>query len=297
MLHPSVLKIEEAGVLCATKGKKTIKIKKMKTLIRNFSGMILLAGMVFIFSQCSVIKPGFNGVLNKPFGDGIKVEKVYKDGFTWKSPWNRMIKYNVQLNSYQEKVSILSSDELHTTIALSVILRPIPEKLPYLALEIGDDYYNRIVKPEFFSVSRSITAEYPYNMLSIKSPEIETRVLEELKIRLEGKHIELNEVTLDHIMYSPVVTKATDQKLATQQQVEQKTYEIEIAEKNAEIQRITARGQRDAQQIIDQGLTQQYLQFKALEVQNKLSESPNSTFYFVPIGEDGLPIIIDTSNK
>ena len=275
--------------------KPSIVLSRMKNLKRNYSGLSLLAGMVFIFSQCSVIKPGFNGVLNRPLGDGIKVEKVYEDGFTWKSPWNRMIKFNVQLNSYQENVSILSADELHTTISLSVILRPIPEDLPYLALEIGDEYYNRIVKPEFFSVSRSITAEYPYNMLSVKSPEIETRIMGELKVRLEGKHIELNKVTLDHIMYSPVVTRATDEKLATQQKVEQKTYEIEIAEKDAEIQRINARGQRDAQQIIDQGLTQQYLQFKALEVQNKLSESPNSTFYFVPLGKDGLPIIIDTS--
>jgi regulator of protease activity HflC (stomatin/prohibitin superfamily) len=269
----------------------------MKTLKRNFLGIILLTGMVLIFSQCAVIKPGFNGVLNRPLGDGIKVDKVYEDGFTWKAPWNNMMKYNVQLNSYQENISILSSDELHTTITLSAILRPIPENLPYLALEIGDEYYNRIVKPEFYSVSRSIMAEYQYNTLSIKSPEIENRIFEELKIRLDGKHIELNKVTLDHIMYSTVVTRATDQKLATQQQVEQKSYEIEIAEKEAEIQRINARGQRDAQQIIDQGLTQQYLQFKALEVQNKLSESSNSTFYFVPLGNDGLPIIIDTSSK
>lgn len=267
----------------------------MKALKRNFSVIILLAGMVFIFSQCSVIKPGFNGVLNRPLGDGINVEKVYQDGFSWKSPWNKMIKYNIQLNSFQENVSILSADELHTTIALSVILRPIPEDLPYLVLEIGEDYYDRIVKPEFFSVSRSIMAEYPYNKLSIKSPEIEQRIMDRLKARLEGKHIELNKVTLDHIMYSPVVTRATDQKLVTQQKVEQKSYEIEIAEKEAEIQRINARGQRDAQQIIDQGLTQQYLQFKALEVQRQLAESSNSTFYFVPLGSDGLPIIIDTS--
>ncbi len=268
----------------------------MKTIKRSFTGIILLTGMILVFTQCAVIKPGFNGVLNRPFGDGIKEDKVYEDGFTWKSPWNRMLKYNVQLNSFQENVSILSADELHTSITLSVILRPIPDNLPKLALEIGDDYYNRIVKPEFFSVSRSIMAEYKYNMLSVNSPEIEQRILVELKERLEGKHIELNKVTLDHIMYSPVVTRATDQKLATQQQVEQKSYEIEIAEKEAEIQRINARGQRDAQQIIDQGLTQQYLQFKALEVQNKLSESSNSTFYFIPIGEDGIPIIIDTAN-
>lgn len=269
----------------------------MKTLKSNYSIVILLTGFVLLFTQCSVIKPGFNGVLNKPLGNGIKVDKVYKDGFTWKSPWNRMIKYNIQLNSYQEKIAILSSDELHMTVTLSVILRPIPKDLPYLVLEIGEEYYNRIVKPEFFSVSRSIMAEYNYNLLSIKSPEIEQRILQELDIRLEGKHIELNTVTLDHIMYSPFVTGATDRKLATQQQIEQKSYEIEIAEKEAEIQRITARGQKDSQQIIDQGLTQRYLQFKALEVQEKLAGSPNSTFYFVPIGADGIPIIVDSSKK
>ena len=44
-----------------------------------------------------------------------------------------------------------------------------------------------------------------------------------------------------------------------------------------------------------EGLTKMYLQFKSLEVQQSLSNSDNSKFYFIPIGKDGLPVIIDTN--
>ena len=113
----------------------------------------------------------------------------------------------------------------------------------------------------------------------------------------KGKHLEFDNVTVDHIMYPEVVTSAVNRKLAVEQDIEQKDYEIEIAEKEAEIQRIRAKGQVDAQKIIDSGLTKTYLQYKALEVQDKLSASPNAKFFFVPIGEDGLPIIVDTNGN
>ena len=72
---------------------------------------------------------------------------------------------------------------------------------------------------------------------------------------------------------------------------------MKIAAKDAEIQRTLAKGQFDAQKIIAAGLTSLYLQYKALEVQDKLSTSPNAKFFFVPVGKDGLPIIVDTTIK
>ncbi len=247
-----------------------------------------------MLNQCAVIKPGFNGVLNRSLGEGVKTDKVYTDGFAWKWPWNRMIKYNVQLRSYQEEIDILTSDELHTSLTLSIILRPKTEELPLLVLEIGKNYYASIIKPEFYSVTRSIMANYNYEELSVQSMQIEDEIYNELVKRLEGKHIILDKVTVDHIIYSPMVTNATDEKLATKQLIEQKEFEMQIAERDAEIQRILARGQKDAQIIIDQGLTQKYLQFKSLEIQEMLSNSENAKFYFIPIGEDGLPVIVDT---
>lgn len=265
-----------------------------KTQLRQ---IFIVSSLLFLVTNCAVIRPGQMGVLNRTFGDGIKMDKVYDDGFTWKWPWNEMIKYDIQLASYQEDIRVLTVDELHTELTFSVILNPRKEELPFLELEIGKDYYQRIVRPEFISVSRAVIASYKYEELSAKSREIESKIFEELTDKFEGKHLKLEAVTLDHIMFSPLVTRATDEKLATKQKVEQKDFEIEVAKKDAEIQRIKAQGQSDAQTIIDKGLTTKYLQYKSLEVQEKLTQSPNSTFYFVPTGKDGIPIIVDANKE
>ncbi|KOH44806.1 prohibitin family protein [Sunxiuqinia dokdonensis] len=264
---------------------------------KQFAHLFSVFTLLFLVTNCAVIRPGQMGVLNRNLGDGIKTDKVYQDGFTWKWPWNEMIKYDIQLNSFQEKIRVLTVDQLHTELTFSVILKPRAEELPFLELEIGKDYYQRIIKPEFISVSRAVIASYKYEKLPAKSREIESIIFGELAKKIEGKHVELEGVTLDHIVFSPMVTRATDEKLATKQKVEQKDFEIEVAKKDAEIQRIKAKGQSDAQKIIDQGLTTKYLQYKSLEVQEKLTQSPNSTFYFVPTGKDGIPIIVDTNQR
>jgi regulator of protease activity HflC (stomatin/prohibitin superfamily) len=298
MLQFSVLKQEIVSALYVTK----LLIKKlnvMKKLVRKNARRtrLFLLASVLILASCTVIKPGFNGVLNKPFGKGLVSDKIYDDGFYNRGIFTSLIKYDVRLKSYQEQISILTSDELHTKLALSVTVMPIKAELPQLILEIGENYYENIVKPNFYSISRGVIAKYNYEEISTKSLEIEKIITTELTKQLEGKHIYLDKVTLDHILYSPIVTNATDIKLATKQKLEQASIEVKIAEKEAEIQRINAEGQRDAQQIIDKGLTQRYLQFKALEVQDKLAGSNNAKFFFVPIGKDGLPIIIDANSN
>jgi len=262
--------------------------------IRN----IIIIGVLSVFvASCTLVNPGSQGMMYSASKKGLKSDKVYEDGAVWHWPWNYVITYNLQWQSYQEEVSVLTSDELHMTIRTSLTMRPMKSDLPKLELEVGRNYYNNVVKPIFYTATRSVFANYKYNEVSPKSPEIEREILDRIREKCKGKYLEFDIVSLDHIMYSPLVTEAVDQKLAVQQEIEQKDYEMEIAEKDAEIQRIRARGQRDAQQIIDSGLTNHYLQYKALEVQDKLSMSDNSKFYFIPTGKDGLPIIVDTSEK
>jgi regulator of protease activity HflC (stomatin/prohibitin superfamily) len=254
--------------------------------------------MIFALTGCAaVVKPGYKGMMWKPWGKGLKTDKIYDDGLVWKWPWTSVIKYNVQWTKNQIKVPLLTADELHVTITVSVIMRPDPRKLPPLELEIGRNYYENVVEPTFFTITRSVFSNYTHKEMTVMGGQIEDDILEKLRSDLDGKHIQFNGVTLDHIMYSPLVTTAVDRKLATQQKIEQKDYEIAIAEKNAEIQRILARGQRDAQEIINQKLTQAYLQFRALEVQEKLATSSNAKFYFVPMGKNGIPLIIDAGGQ
>ncbi len=258
--------------------------------------LLVVIPVVWIgFAGCSVVKPGEQAMKWKPYSKGLMTEKVYKDGVVWNWPWNGMVKYSTQWQTFTENVAVLTEDELHVNLTVSVTLRPIEAELPELELEVGSDYYNSVVRPEFISLTRNVFSGYKYNVISPQSPSIEAKIFELLVDKVKDKHLEFDNVTVDHIEYPIVVTSAVDEKLAVEQAIEQKNYELQIAEKDAEIQRTLARGQRDAQQIIDAGLTPRYLQYKALEVQDKLSGSQNAKFFFVPLGKDGLPIIIDSS--
>lgn len=265
--------------------------------MKTKGSILIAAAILFTAAGCSVIKPGYNAMRWKPLSKGLITDKTYTDGVVWHWPWNGVVDYNMQWQTYDERLAMLTEDELHINMIVSVTLRPIPSELPRLELEIGRNYYEEIIKPEFLSIVRNEFSHYKYTLVSPKSPEIESAVLNRLVEASKGKHLEFDRVTIKHIEYPSVVTSAVDQKLAVEQEIEQKDYEMKIAEKDAEIQRILARGQRDAQQIIDAGLTQRYLQYKALEVQDKLTTSPNAKFFFVPLGKDGLPIIVDTHDK
>jgi len=262
---------------------------------KSLNNIVIMILLTIVIAGCSVIKPGKQAMKWSPYGEGLKTEKVYKDGVVWIWPWNGIVSYNTQWQTFTENVAILTKDELHINLRVSVTLRPIEAELPELELEVGRDYYNNVVRPEFVSLTRNIFSNYQYSVVSPKSPEIEEAIFKGLVESVKGKHLEFDNVTVDHIIYPTVVTSAVNRKLAVEQDIKQKDYEIEIAEKEAEIQRIRARGQRDAQKIIDSGLTKIYLQYKALEVQEKLSTSNNAKFYFIPLGKDGLPIIIDTN--
>jgi regulator of protease activity HflC (stomatin/prohibitin superfamily) len=270
--------------------KTKTKIKAMKTKVNLW----IAAVIVLTASGCSVVKPGDNAMRWKPLGKGLVTDKIYSNGVVWHWPWNGVVDYNMQWQTFSENVAILTEDELHIDLTVSVTLRPIASELPQLELEVGKNYYEKVIKPDFMSLVRNVFSSYKYNLVSSKSPAIQSAILERLVILTKGKHLEFNNITVKHIEYPAIVTSAVDKKLAVQQAIEQKDYEMKIAEKNAEIQRILAKGQRDAQQIIDAGLTQHYLQFKALEVQDKLTTSPNAKFFFVPLGKDGLPVIVDT---
>ena len=266
----------------------------MKSIIIK---LMLIAMIVALTQACSVVKPGYMSMKNDNWGKGLKTETVYEDGVVWHWPWTTMVTYNLQWQTFSEEVEILTEDELHIGITVSVTLKPNPEELDKMELEVGQDYYNNIVKPEFISITRNVFSGYKYTNVSPESPRIEEQIFSRLVAKTNGKHLIFDNVTVDHIQYPEIVTSAVNTKLAVEQAIEQKDYELKIAVKDAEIQRTLAKGQRDAQQIIDAGLTRLYLQYKALEVQDKLSSSTNAKFFFVPVGKDGLPIIVDTGSK
>ncbi len=76
-----------------------------------------------------------------------------------------MYKFSTQWQSYKEKVEVLTRDDLTIAVTADIIIRPKQNELYDLQMELGIDYYGKVVKPQFRTAIRNILSAY--NMVSI----------------------------------------------------------------------------------------------------------------------------------
>jgi len=264
----------------------------MKTLSIITTGLLA----VVLLAGCGTTIPLGYEALHVGYYTGTDTT-LYQNGFKWAWAWNNVVLYDIRWKTESENVDILSFDDLHMNVEVALRLRPKPSELYTLHNEIGPDFYIQVVKQQFRSISRSVFAGYRYSDIPKKSIEIQSTILAQLRENLTGKHLELDAVEIKHVEYPPQVIQAADLKLATEQKLMQKEFETKIAEKDAQIKIIEAKGQQSAQKIIDSTLTPTYLQYRALDVQRALASGGSSAFYFVPIGENGLPILLNAQTE
>ncbi|TGM58261.1 prohibitin family protein [Leptospira vanthielii] len=214
---------------------------------------------------------------------------------------NSVYKFSTQWSSYQEKVEVLTRDDLTITVTADIIMRPKETELYELQTELGEGYYEKVVKPQFRTAIRNILSAYNMVSISKETPNVAAQIKKSLLEKLKDKHIDIDDIIIDDVEYSPSILKAIESKLTKQQEQEQMKFEINIAKRDAEIQAITAEGkaksvlieaeaQAKAQRMIADSLTNRYIQLKAME-------NPNNKLIFVPNGKDGLPIIVNADGK
>lgn len=256
----------------------------------------------------SQVNPGEVGVKYVALDEPALEEEPRPEGFYYQWPWNSMVKYPVIWQSREEKLEVLTADDLHIPVTGSVTYRPVAQKIRDLHAQIGPSYYDQVIRPVFMTLLRSEVAHHKHNDLARESPTIEEKVLAKLRQTFEEKPFEIGRVSITHIDFDRGVTKAISDKVAKQQLSEQKKFELEIAEREAEIARAKARGESDvsriraegeaqaiilrgkaqaeAQEAVGKTLTPAYIQYKAFE-------NPATRYYFVPLGKDGLPLFFN----
>lgn len=254
-------------------------------------------------------------------GDGLQRE-VKNEGFYFQFPWNSIVKYSGQWQSKTEKGEILTADALHISTEVTVTYRPMRDQIDCLQTEIGPRYCEQVIRPAFLTLTRSEFARHEHNLLAAQSPAIEAAVRAELRKTIGNKPLEIDHISIRHIEHDRALTQTISEKLSTAQKVEQKESELKIAERDAEIARTAARGRSDARRIeaegqsaateleaegrakaivlagdaqakaqaaITQTLTAAYVRYKVFD-------NDATRYYFVPVGKDGKPIIVDTGD-
>lgn len=255
-----------------------------------FSGIALI---IIVFISTITIESGKAGVLYRTFGGGVDTEIYLDEGFHFVAPWNKVFIYEVRQQELFEKMSVLSVNGLEIKLDASVWYQPISTELGFLHKTRGENYLERVIQPSIRSATRSVVGRYtPEQIYSSKRDAIQNEIFEETKKILDNQHVQLNEVLVRDVTLPQTIKTAIENKLGQEQESLEYEFRLEKAAKEAERQRIEARGKSDANRILSESLTDKILKDKGIEATLQLAKSQNSKVIVVGSGKDGLPLIL-----
>ncbi len=263
----------------------------IRLLAFGLGGLIVI--LLFSKSIFITIDPGERGVLFKRFGGGLDTEHVYGQGFHFIAPWNKMYVYNVREQFREETMDVLSSNGLTINVDVSVRYRPEPDKIGYLHDQIGPNYEEKIVRDLTRSSVRKIIGRYtPEELYATRREEVQDLIQRELDSLLARKYIVLEAALIRSVKLPPTIEEAIQSKLEQEQEALKYEFKLQREEKEAQRKRIEAEGIRKFQEIVSQGLSQDYLRWKGIEATTELANSPNTKVVIIGNSEDGLPLIL-----
>jgi regulator of protease activity HflC (stomatin/prohibitin superfamily) len=201
----------------------------------------------------TTVEPGHRGLYFAPNDGGLKRDVLqpgrYKLGwcFMYCTP-NRVDDFDVTYSTKKEDIQTKSAEGLELQLQLSVIYKPIVSELYALDTEIGPNYYDEVVGPEFRSACRGVFARHSYTELQKKNETIENEVEAEVRRRTAGKHVEISSVTLENVTYAPEIAEKIRQTEASKQEYARQQVAI-AADHEKKMQVMNAENEQHAREI------------------------------------------------
>jgi regulator of protease activity HflC (stomatin/prohibitin superfamily) len=251
---------------------------------------LLLTLSLVALPACVVIEDGEVGV-SKSFG-AINDEPVGQ-GVSFVIPVARQIEiWNVKLQEHKETADVPSSEGLIVRLDTSLLFQVRAAQAPHIRKTVGTEhqYAEKLVIPYLRNEIRDVVAGYQVKDVYAEAGrrEIAARIKAKLKENLEPRGVEVVDVLLRDVQLPQRFKESIEAKLTAEQRAEQKRFELQQAERDAEIEVARAKGAAQAQGIINSTLTQSYLQYLWIQT---LNENPNVIYVAT---EANLPIFKPT---
>lgn len=243
---------------------------------------------ILILSSCAVIRPGEVGVKQRL---GKLSDKTHLQGSVWYNPiTTRVVKTNIQINDIEMTLSLPSKEGLSVISQISILYNIEQHAVPKVIRNIGNRY-ETIISNVFRSASADVCAKYfAKDMHSGMRAEIEEAIKTKMSEILLEQGIRINAVLMKSIQLPSGLASSIEQKLQAEQDAMRMEFVLQREKLEAERKIIEAKGTRDAQIILSEGLTDQIIKVRSIEAFNELSKSPNSK---IIITDGKVPLLID----
>ncbi len=297
------------GLLNNTKDKNMsdpIDINSLESLAKAKKMIITIAGIVLLtwlfFASIVVIEAGQTGIYSL-FG---KVrDNELSSGFHLVIPLAKITKMSIRTEEYTmsiaqdegkragaDAITSLTKEGLSVDLDMTVLFRIEEEKASdiYSTVGVREDIDEKIIRPSIRTSIRDVIAQYEAkDIYSEKRQEAAQKIKEALSADLEHRGIVIEEVLLRNVALPMTLSVAIQEKLQAEQEAQKYDFILQKEAKEKERKVIEAEGQRDAQKIINESLSTNYLYYLYI---NSLKDREGTVY--VPTGtSSGMPLFRD----
>ena len=263
---------------------------KVPTKLAGYLIMFAGVGLMFL-NAVVVIRVGEVGVKHflgsvdpVPLGQGVRIV----------NPFASIERMSVREQSFPaqggvEQIEAQTSEQLNVALEVSILFEINGANAPELYQSLGSETQIKraiVLNAVRNGVRDAVATKSINEIFSPDRREVAISMKEEIQAKA-GDRIQVSEVFVRDIQAPARVREAIEQKLEREQQVAAEEFQTQIIQEQARQQAEEAKGIAEAQRIITEGLSQEYLTFYYIQ---QLAQMPEGSLVYVPT-EGGIPLI------
>jgi prohibitin 1 len=254
--------------------------------------LFLSTASILVISSCTIVRPGEVGIKQRL---GKLSENITTQGSVVFNPFtSKVIKTSIQTNNLELSINLPSKEGLSITSQISILYRLEKTKVADVIRNFGLNYES-IIANVFRSASADVCSQFfAKDMHSGMRSEIEKAIKNKMGETLTDQGIAIESVLMKSIQLPAGLSSSIEQKLQAEQDAMRMEFVLQQEKLEAERKIIEAKGTRDAQKILAEGLTPEIIKIRSIEAFNNLSKSPNSK---VIITNGTTPFLIEGDKK
>ena len=227
--------------------------------------IIVLVLVLFLgYNSFQIIGAGERGVVFSTFG-GV-AEGVRGEGLRFKVPFiQTIIPVDVRIHKAETDASASSKDlqTVQSRIALNYHIAPGEAWKIYQ--EVGTLYKERLIDPSVQEAVKAVTAQFTAEELITRRAAVSSLIKEMLAGRLVPHNIVVDEFNIVDFNFSSVFNQAIEAKQTAEQDALRAERDLDRIKIEAEQTITTAKAEAESQRLQRETLTDELLQFRAIE--------------------------------
>jgi len=245
-----------------------------------------------VLTSCVVVSPGTVGVKNKL---GKLDNKVLHPGLVGLNPLiTRVITVPTRTVNLEVRLNLPSKEGLNVLAEISILYHIEAIQAPNVIQTVGENYEQVMILSVFRSAAADVCSRYmAKDMHSGQRAEIEAAISNHMDSLLIDRGFVIESVLMKSISLPPGLYDAIESR-RPEQIAQRMEFELEQERLEAKRKKIEAEGTRDAQKVLAEGLTDEIIKWRSLEVFEKLSNSPNAKLIFT---DGSAPMLLNEDLK